>query len=145
MLEFGSVNGFSGEQHLFLLLTFKNCKIMVFKIYVGIDISKLTIDVFIKEVQAHKKFKNDVSGFNSLLKWVKNQSKEPSDSMLFCFEHTGLYSLPLAQFLEENNISFSMISALEIKRSLGITRGKMIVLILEELLILLIDFMIKSL
>lgn len=124
MLDFGSVNGFSGEQLFFLFLNFKNCKIMEFKIYVGIDISKLTIDVFIKEAQAHKKFKNEVKGFNELLKWVKNQTKESYESMLFCFEHTGLYSLPLAQFLEENNIPFSMISALEIKRSLGIVRGK---------------------
>jgi len=124
MLDFGSVNGFSGEQHLFLLLTFKNFNFMTFKIYIGIDISKLTLDVFIKEVQAHKRFKNDLNGFNLLLKWVKNHSKESSESMLFCFEHTGIYSLPFAQFLEENSIPFSMISALEIKRSLGITRGK---------------------
>lgn len=97
---------------------------MEFKIYVGVDISKLTIDVFIREAQAHKKFKNEIKGFDELLKWVRIYSKEPYKSILFCFEHTGLYSLPLAQFLEENNIPFSMISALEIKRSLGIARGK---------------------
>ena len=35
---------------------------MKFKIYVGIDVSKLTLDVFIKEKQAHKRFPNDSKG-----------------------------------------------------------------------------------
>lgn len=97
---------------------------MEFKIYVGIDVSKLTLDVFIREKLAHKQFKNDKNGFESLLKWLEKQTASTFDSILICFEHTGLYSLPLAVFLEENNIPYSMISALAIKRSLGITRGK---------------------
>lgn len=97
---------------------------MSLKIYVGIDVSKLTLDVFIRELQAHRKFRNDLNGFISILEWIEKKTKNPLDSVLFCFEHTGLYSLPLALFFEENKIPFSMISALEIKRSLGITRGK---------------------
>lgn len=45
-------------------------------------------------------------------------------SDLICFEHIGLYSLPLALYLEKQGIPFAMLSALEIKRSMGITRGK---------------------
>lgn len=97
---------------------------MLFKIYVGIDVSKLSLDVFIREKQAHKLFKNDSKGFMSLIQWVEKQAEESISSTLFCFEHTGLYSLPLALFFEESQIHFSMIPALEIKRSLGITRGK---------------------
>lgn len=97
---------------------------MVFKIYVGIDVSKLTLDVFIREKQTHRKFKNDLNGFESLLEWLRKQTKTEFESLVICFEHTGLYSLPLAMFLEKNNISYSMLSALAIKRSLGITRGK---------------------
>ncbi len=97
---------------------------MLFTIYVGIDISKLSLDVFIRETQAHKLFKNDSRGFVSLIQWVEKQTEESVTSILFCFEHTGLYSLPLALFLEDEHIPFSMIPALEIKRSLGITRGK---------------------
>lgn len=59
-----------------------------------------------------------------MIQWIEKQTKQPRKSMLICFEHTGLYSLSLANFLEEEQISFSMIPALEIKRSLGITRGK---------------------
>jgi len=97
---------------------------MSFKIYVGVDVSKLTLDVFIREAKVHKQFKNNSSGFELLVKWLEKQTKEPLDGVLVCFEHTGLYSLPLAIFLEEKQIPFSMIPALEIKRSLGITRGK---------------------
>jgi transposase len=97
---------------------------MSFKFYAGIDVSKLSLDVFIRETQAHKQFKNDLDGFASFTLWLEKQIKEPLDSVLVCFEHTGLYSLPVALFLEERKIPFSMIPALEIKKSLGITRGK---------------------
>ena len=46
------------------------------------------------------------------------------DKVIICFEHTGLYSMPLAVFLTENQKLFCMVPGLEIKRSLGITRGK---------------------
>lgn len=97
---------------------------MSFKIYVGIDVSKLTLDVYIRGLDLHKQFRNDLNGFDSILKWMVKHIATPLDSVLICFEHTGLYSLPLAIFLEENHIHFAMISALEIKRSLGIARGK---------------------
>jgi transposase len=50
--------------------------------------------------------------------------KDDFQGILFCFEHTGFYSLALALFMEENQCVFSMVSPLQIKRSLGITRGK---------------------
>ena len=71
------------------------------KIHVGIDVSKLTLDAFILERKLHRKFKNNSKGFTSLFQWVKKQSRTAPDTILFCFEHTGLYSLQLALFLEE--------------------------------------------
>jgi len=97
---------------------------MALKIFTGIDVSKLTLDVFIRERQCHRQFRNDADGFVSMIRWVERQTSEPIEATLICFEHTGMYSLPLALFLEERHITFSMIPALEIKRSLGITRGK---------------------
>ncbi len=97
---------------------------MDFEVYVGIDVSKLTLDVFIREKGVHHRFKNDPTGFSYILQWVQKNTETPLGNTLFCFEHTGLYSLPLAFFLEENSMPFSMIPALEIKRSMGITRGK---------------------
>ena len=97
---------------------------MSFKDFVGIDVSKLTLDVFILNVKIHKQFKNDPAGFNLLSQWLQKQTGLPLTDLMICFEHTGLYSLPLAHYLEENQICFSMIPALEIKRSMGVTRGK---------------------
>ena len=97
---------------------------MTFKTYVGIDVSKLTLDVFIREKQIHRQFRNDANSFISMMQWLEKQTMQSMNSTLICFEHTGLYSLPLAIFLEERQIAFSMIPALEIKRSLGVTRGK---------------------
>ncbi len=97
---------------------------MTVKVFVGVDVSKLTLDVFIREKQIHRQFKNERSGFVSLIQWLEKQTGQQTRAMFICFEHTGLYSLLLALFLEENSIPFSMVPALEIKRSLGITRGK---------------------
>lgn len=97
---------------------------MHFKIFVGVDVSKLTIDVFIREKQLHRQFPNDVDGFVSMIRWFEKQTPGLMNDMLICFEHTGVYSLPLALFLEEHPIAYAMIPALSIKRSLGITRGK---------------------
>ena len=43
---------------------------------------------------------------------------------MFVFEHTGLYSHELSVYLSENKIPFLIVPGLEIKRSLGIARGK---------------------
>lgn len=97
---------------------------MKFKDFVGIDVSKLTLDVFILNVKVHKRFKNEPSGFKLLEQWILKQTGLPLPDLLVCFEHTGLYSLSLAHFLEEKQAPFAMVPALEIKRSMGITRGK---------------------
>jgi transposase len=95
------------------------------KQFVGIDISKETLDVFVYESKLHRQFLNGQKGFTSLLQWIKKIVKaDDLNQVLFCLEHTGMYSLSLSVFLEENYCVFALISPLEIKRSLGITRGK---------------------
>jgi transposase len=98
---------------------------MNYKTFIGIDVSKATIDAFIHKLNQHKQFPNGKRGFDAFLVWVQNicPDCEPR-TVHISFEHTGLYSLPLALYLEENGIAFSMISALQIKRSLGLVRGK---------------------
>lgn len=91
---------------------------------VGIDISKLTFDVRIHRCQSYRKFDNTRKGFSELLKWVCKNSAFAEENILFVFEHTGLYSHQLAVFLTEQKVPFSLVPGLEIKRSLGIARGK---------------------
>ena len=43
---------------------------------------------------------------------------------MFAFEHTGLYSYPMSVYFSEKKYSYIVIPGLELKRSMGITRGK---------------------
>jgi transposase len=95
-----------------------------FKETVGIDVSKDVLDVTLHLAKLHHQFSNNLKGFRELLKWIKAHSGYPLEQVLICFEHTGIYSLPLATFLSENKIAYVMESSLQIKRSLGIARGK---------------------
>jgi transposase len=90
---------------------------------IGIDVSKLTLDVYIQTTKVHHQFTNDSKGFNQLISWLKKQ-KVTLDETLFCFEHTGWYCLLLSYFLYENQYAYCCVNAIEIKRSMGLRRGK---------------------
>lgn len=91
---------------------------------IGIDVSKLTIDAYIFKAEKHKCFKNNNSGFTELLEWVKENSRIPLSEQLFAFEHTGLYSYSLSVYFTDMDIAYLLIPGLELKKSLGIARGK---------------------
>jgi len=94
------------------------------KLYnVGTDLSKKTVDFVTHELRAFLKVDNNVSGFNNLIKWFHQHSIDLSEVMIV-MEHTGLYSYQLERFLHQHGISFAKVSALAIKRSLGLARGK---------------------
>lgn len=97
---------------------------MEFKTIVGIDVSKLTIDAAVHGHKDTEVFANSKKGFREMFRWIRTLTKEPLDRALFCFEHTGLYSAALCVHLSESGFSFAQVSALEIKRSMGIARGK---------------------
>jgi transposase len=89
----------------------------------GIDISKLTIDLYLHVNQSHELFNNNPAGFRKLISWLKKKKIILKD-LIICFEHTGMYSFELANFLTIKNIDYVMESAIQIKRSMGIVRGK---------------------
>lgn len=91
---------------------------------IGIDVSKLVLDVVVHNTKAYKQFENSNAGFKKLCQWALKESMVEKDKLLFAFEHTGLYSYQLAIHLSNEEFCFSMIPGLEIKRSLGISRGK---------------------
>lgn len=91
---------------------------------IGIDISKLTLDVCIHTTQDHQVFDNTNKGFRQLIKWVEKNNPVSKEHTLFILEYTGIYSEQIASFFEQNNIHFTLIPGLEIKKSLGISRGK---------------------
>lgn len=95
--------------------------------FVGIDISKDWLDVAVcdettLEISASWKCDNTVEGIE---KMIKKCLKQTSGSKIwFCFEHTGNYGLLLSSLLEAHGICYTAVPALEIKRSIGMTRGK---------------------
>ena len=101
---------------------------MKFTWFIGIDVSKATLDVACCHQDnpnqfSYQQFDNNLSGFKSLLKWLGKQ-KVDSQASLFCMEHTGHYTLALCCFLQDNHLAYTLISPLHLKKSLGITRGK---------------------
>jgi transposase len=91
--------------------------------FVGVDVSQATLDVVVRSTRAHVQIANTEAGRIKLVKWLARQGVE-WDGALFCFENTGIYSLPLLIFLAEKNAKYVQISGLAAKRSMGIKRGK---------------------
>lgn len=90
---------------------------------IGADLSKKTIDFASHELKKHVKVENNISGFQDLIRWLKEQRINGSQVMIV-MEHTGLYSYQLELFLHKSSIAFTKVSALAIKRSMGLVRGK---------------------
>lgn len=95
------------------------------KIYVGIDISKDWLDVAVCDQKGHflnegSRFDNSKRGIEKALRLVNSYSKESH----ICFENTGNYGLLLTFLIEHNHMCYSVIPPIEIKRSIGLTRGK---------------------
>ena len=99
-------------------------------LFIGIDISKATLDVGVlspsdvTDIHYHS-FCNNTKGFGQLVRWLKQKSEGVAvEDWRVCMENTGIYSLELNCFLHEKGIWQSMENALQIKRSMGVVRGK---------------------
>lgn len=101
------------------------------KFFIGIDFSKRTFDATIMEGDKldekgiHAVFENSLNGAKKLMDWVMEQTHVFSkETLLFCGEDTGLYSKIVSDTLADAGCFMWLESALRIKRSLGISRGK---------------------
>lgn len=95
--------------------------------YIGVDISKNTLDAAIYAAEMRrsdtKHLTNDKAGLKELVTWAKAAGAKPKD-MLICAEHTGVYGNDLQIFCEKKGIALCLESPLQIKRSMGLVRGK---------------------
>ena len=103
------------------------------KLFVGIDFSKEKFDVAIisaeglaeTSVRVFNEFKNTVSGFKQLVKWVEQNSNAIDQQLwLFCGENTGDYSKPMCNFLYGKGFDMWLENAKCIKDTSGIRRLK---------------------
>ena len=93
------------------------------KAIIGIDVSKKTLDIFIKALDVYLQISNNAEGFKKLMALLKANKLKPEDCF-FVLEYTGGYEYRLVQFCQSRQISYVRISGLAIKRSMGLVRGK---------------------
>ena len=91
---------------------------------IGIDVSKLTLDVTVLPDGKTLQVDNDTKGIKQLFRSLAKDYTVKLSDALIAFEHTGFYSHQLAVFLQGKGYTFVMLPGLELKRSMGITRGK---------------------
>ena len=94
----------------------------------GIDVSKDSLDVYLIRVSDNQqlchKLNNNPSGFRRMKAWLKQHGCEAGPETLCCLEHTGLYTRQMVHYLMAREVRVWMESALQIKRSIGMVRGK---------------------
>ncbi len=95
--------------------------------FLGIDISKknfqaaLTMDgINMAETQVE----NKAQAIKDYFRGLKGKFHFSQDRLIVCMEHTGIYCLPLLDYLVKNKIKVCVEPALQIKQSQGMARGK---------------------
>ena len=83
-------------------------------LYVGMDVSKETLDVcLLRETGSeYAQMSNSRQGFNQLHHWLQ---KRTASSAHVCLEATGIYGLEVAQFLHEKGYRVSVVNPARIK------------------------------
>ncbi len=96
---------------------------MKFKNIIGIDTGKNSFDFsFLEngEKKLHGQVENSTKKITAFLLSQKIDFKET----LFCMEHTGIYNYHLLDVLQNHGANIWLENPIQIKRSMGLTRGK---------------------
>lgn len=98
-------------------------KVMQDYLIVGVDVSKLSLDMYFKPMGTLLRIENNPVGYQ---KWTIEMGNFYPDNakLLVVMEHTGRYSKRFEAFMQSRQITYCKVPALQIKRSLGVVRGK---------------------
>ena len=101
------------------------------KFYLGMDVSKLWIDITVMCVLNHNKqpaiterFDNDQAGMKALGKWLKKHQVSFDENSLLVIENTGVYHRLVWEYCSTQGLPLHIGNATHIKWSFGIARGK---------------------
>ena len=100
---------------------------MNYHFFIGIDVSKSTLDFTViagRETLFQLQTSNDLPGIRQFWKILKAQAGFILERSVFCMEHTGIYNQHLLNFLYSKKAAICLESAVHIKRSAGLQRGK---------------------
>lgn len=95
--------------------------------YLGIDVSKSTLDIAVVKEAAvilEKQIQNEKSSLKLFLKELVQEFKLDHEQVVVCLEHTGIYSYRALEVLQKAGVKVCLEPALRIKQSQGMTRGK---------------------
>lgn len=91
----------------------------------GIDVSKTTLDCYLYvQKQELESVPNNEKGFKTIHKWLTKHCKKSMNELLVVMEYTGIYTFGFERYLFAKGINYVKRPALDIKRSLGMVRGK---------------------
>lgn len=98
---------------------------------IGVDVSKLTLDVSLVWVEGHLRYvrgsitiDNTPEGLKELRRWLKQQGVSFNETTKLVMENTGMYHRLLVSQVKKWGLHYCVDNAARIKWSLGITRGK---------------------
>jgi transposase len=91
--------------------------------FIGIDVSKEQLDVFVRTTKKYFQTSNDQQGYDWMIRRIEGEGISVKDAF-FCFENTGMYSTMLSRFMSANSYAFLLAHPLDVKLSIGATRGK---------------------
>lgn len=101
------------------------------KFYLGMDVSKLWVDITLMCVIDHEKqpaitqrFDNDHAGMKVLIKWLKKHLVTFDENSLLVVENTGVYHRLVWEYCSKEGLPLHIGNAAHIKWSFGIARGK---------------------
>jgi len=101
------------------------------KYFVGIDVSKHTIDIafIVREQQDYstivwKQFANKLPGLKNMKAWLEQMHVPLSEDTIVVIENTGIYHRLLWQYFSSLQVDLCIENAAQVKWSLGIARGK---------------------
>jgi transposase len=100
---------------------------MQYKLFIGIDVSKDTLDICVmahEKIVAEFKISNNANSLKTILKQTKGIALN-SDDALWCMENTGIYGNLLLCQLCEKKLNLWVENPMQIsKRSLGIQKKR---------------------
>lgn len=95
--------------------------------YIGIDISKATLDWAVFDGKAlvwQTTTLNTVAGIKTALRQLKTLACWNPKQTVFCMEHTGIYNAHLLDFLHKVSFPIWLENSTQIKQAGGMQRGK---------------------
>lgn len=95
--------------------------------FLGIDVSKSTLDLSVVKggaVIQDQQISNEKGSLKEFLSSMKSSLNISNEEIVVCMEHTGIYCYKALGILHDLKIKVCLESALQIKQSQGMTRGK---------------------